>query len=198
MYVAIEGCIGSGKTTVARLLAAEHNVSCILENHKANPFIDKFYSNPSKYALETELAFVLIHYHQVFHELKQVKNGEYISDFHISKDLLFAEMNLNKDDLALFKNLYSALIRRLPEPDIIICLKCSDDLILDRIKKRDQGSEHQIGPKYFLKLSKLYDKYFAEVKIPKIEVDMSKIDFINYPENIAWLSNKIDEILKPP
>ncbi len=118
MYITVEGCIASGKTTVAKLLAAKRNSNLILEQFKDNPFLDKFYSNPSKYALETELAFVLIHYHQVFRELKQVKNGEYISDFHISKDLLFAKMNLNKEDLALFRSLYSALTRRLPKPDV--------------------------------------------------------------------------------
>lgn len=196
MYISIEGCIGTGKTTVAKLLAVERNSSLILENYENNPFLKQFYLNPSKYALETELSFVLIHYHQVFHELTHIKHEEYVSDFHISKDILFAEMNLNKDDLALFKNLYLPLTKRLFEPDVMVCLKCSDDLILERVKQRNQGSEHRIDPEYFLKLNRLYDNYFAEVKIPKIEVNMNEVDFINHPENITWLSSKINEILK--
>lgn len=197
MFIAVEGCIGSGKTTVAKLLATERNINCILENHKANPFIDKFYSNPSKYALETELAFVLIHYHQIFHKLKQREQDEYVADFCISKDLLFAEMNLNKDDLALFKNLYLPLTKRLFEPDLMICLQCSDELILERIKQRNQGSEHYIDPEYFLKLNRRYDAYFAEIKTPKIEVDMNKYDFIENPASIRWLSNNIDKLAIP-
>ncbi len=194
MYVAIEGCIGSGKTTVAKLLATERNSNLILEKFKDNPFLDKFYSNPSRYALETELAFILIHYHQILHELQQQKKVEYISDFHISKDLLFAEMNLSKKDLIIFKNLYTALTERLPVPDVILCLQCSDKLILERVKQRNQGSEHRIDLEYFLKLNKLYDNYFAEAKNPKIEVDMNKLDFVSSPECITWLSDKIDEM----
>lgn len=195
MYVAIEGSVGSGKTTVARLLAGKRNSSLILEDHEANPFLDKFYPNPSRYALETELAFVLIHYHQIFHKLKQREQDEDVADFCISKDLLFAEMNLNKDDLALFQSLYLPLMSRLPEPDVMICLKCSDKLILERVKQRNQGSEHRIDPEYFLKLNKLYDNYFAEVKIPKIEVDMNKCDFLHNPENTKWLSDNIDKLV---
>ena len=165
------------------------------ENHKANPFIDKFYSNPSRYSLETELAFVLIHYHQILHEVQLHESNNYIADFCISKDLLFAEMNLNDDDLVLFKNLYFPLVKRLPEPDVMICLKCSDELILERIKQRGQSCEHRIDLEYFLELNKRYDAYFAETNATKIEVNMNGVDFINHPENIAWLSNEINELL---
>ena len=195
MYIAIEGCIGSGKTTLARLLSAERNSSLLLEDYQANPFLDKFYSDRPRYALETELAFVLIHYHQVFHTFQlQQKDVEYIAGFHISKDLVFAEMNLNNDDLLLFKDLYLPLAKRLPEPDIMICLKCSDELILKRIKQRDRGNESDVGPEYFLELNKRYDAFFAETKATKIEVNMDELDFINHPENIVWLSDKIDNL----
>ena len=194
MYVAVEGCIGAGKTTVSRLLAGERNSSLILEDHQANPFLDKFYPNPSRYALETELAFVLIHYHQISHEMQMQESDNYIADFCISKDLLFAEMNLNDDDLVLFKNLYLPLAKRLPEPDAMICLKCSEGLILERIKQRDQGSEHCIDPEYFVELNRRYDAYFAETRATKIEVDMNKYDFIKSPIDISWVSREIDEL----
>ena len=197
MDVAIEGSVGSGKTTVARLLAGKRNSSLILEGHEANPFLDKFYPNPSRYALETELAFVLIHYHQIFHKLKQREQDEYVADFCISKDLLFAEMNLNKDDLALFRSLYSALTRRLPKPDVMVYLKCSDELILKRIKQRNQGNENSIDPEYFVKLNNRYDKYYAEMNMPKIEVDMNEYDFIENPASIRWLSDNIDKLAIP-
>jgi deoxyadenosine/deoxycytidine kinase len=194
MYVAVEGCIGVGKTTVAKLLAANRNSSLILEDYQSNPFLDKFYPNPSRYALETELAFVLIHYHQISNEMQLQESNDCVADFCISKDLLFAKMNLNDDDLALFKNLYFPLVKRLPEPDIMICLKCSDELILERIKQRGQGSEHRIDQEYFLKLNKRYDAYFADTKAAKIEVDMDKYDFLENPAGISWISRKIDDL----
>jgi len=197
MYIVVEGCIGSGKTTIAKLLAAERNSNLILEQFEDNPFLKKFYLNPSLYALETELAFVLIHYHQAFHGLQLVETGEYISDFHISKDLLFAKMNLNKEDLALFRSLYSALTRRLPKPDVMVYLKCSDELILKRIKRRNQGNENSIDHEYFVKLNNRYDKYYAEMNMPKIEVDMNEYEFLENPASIRWLSNNIDKLAIP-
>ncbi len=195
VFISVEGCIGAGKTTVAKLLAAGRNSALIIEDHEANPFLDKFYPNPSRYALETELAFVLIHYHQMLHEIQMQEGNDCVADFCISKDLLFAEMNLNNDDLALFKKLYFPLAKRLPEPDVMICLKCSDELILERIKQRNQGSEHRIDPEYFLELNKRYDAYFEEVKIPKIKVDMNEYDLSENSACITQLSNKMDEIL---
>ena len=199
MYITVEGCIASGKTTVAKLLAAKRNSNLILEQFKDNPFLDKFYSNPSKYALETELAFVLIHYHQIFHEFQQQKNVEYIADFHISKDLLFAKMNLDKKDLIIFKNLYTALTERLPVPDVIVCLQCSDKLLLKRIEGRKRNIETQTTPQYFIKLNRLYEKYFKEIEWPKVLISTDEHDFVKDPSCIEWLSREIDEFaLKNP
>jgi len=193
MYIVLEGCIGSGKTTIAKLLEAERNSDLILEQFEGNPFLKKFYLNPLLYALETELAFVLIHYHQVFHELKQVKNGEYISDFHISKDLLFAEMNLNNKDLTIFKNLYTALTERLPVPDVVVCLQCSDELILKRVEERKRNIETQTTPQYFIKLNRLYEKYFKEIEWPKVLISMDEHDFVKDPSCTDRLSQEIDK-----
>ncbi len=195
MFIAVEGCVGSGKTTLARLLAAKRKSNIILEQFEGNPFLKQFYLNPSKYALETELAFVLIHYHQISHELHQIKDKEYISDFHISKDLLFAEMNLNNEDLIIFKNLYAALTRRLSEPDMVICLKCPDESILERIEQRGRRNENCIDPKYFIKLNQLYEEYFAKINLPKIEVDLNEYNLLGNSACITWLSDKIDEML---
>lgn len=193
MYIVIEGCIGSGKTTIAKLLAAERNSDLILEQFEDNPFLKKFYLNPSKYALETELAFVLIHYHQVFHELQLVGAGEYVSDFHISKDILFAKMNLNNKDLVVFKNLYASLTERLPVPDVVVCLQCSDELILRRVEERKRDVETQTTPQYFIKLNRLYKEYFEEIEWPKVLISMDERDFVKDPSCIQRLSREIDE-----
>ncbi|MHC4573404.1 MAG: deoxynucleoside kinase [Planctomycetota bacterium] len=193
----VEGCIGSGKTTIAKLLAAERNSNLILEQFEDNPFLNQFYLNPSKYALETELAFVLIHYHQVFHELQQIKNGEYISDFHVAKDLIFAKMNLSKaDDLNVFVELYKALVKRLTAPDVVVFLRCSDELVADRISKRSRDIELKASPEYFVRLNRLYEEYFKEIKLAKICVNMDDCDFVKDSAQIKWLSEKIDQLSK--
>lgn len=193
MLITVEGCVGSGKTTIAKLLAAERNSNLILERFEENPFLKKFYLNPLLYALETELAFVLIHYHQIFHELQLSKNGECISDFHISKDLLFAEMNLNNNDLAIFKNLYTALTERLPVPNVVVCLQCSDELILKRVEERKRNIETQTTPQYFIKLNRLYKKYFKEIEWPKVLISMDEHDFVKDPYCTDRLSREIDK-----
>jgi len=195
MYLAIEGCIGSGKTTVARLLCKTKNLSLILEEFEKNPFLDKFYLEPGKHDLETELAFVLIHYHQ----LKIIKDfplENYLSDFYFGKDLLYAETNLFDNEIIIFKSLYFQLSTMIPEPDLIIGLQGSNDLIIDRILKRKQGKEIAINTDYFIKLNERYKEFFDDIQMPKIMVDMDDRDFLKDPDQITWLSNEIDKVFQ--
>ncbi|MFX0196166.1 MAG: deoxynucleoside kinase [Candidatus Hodarchaeota archaeon] len=195
MYIVIEGCIGAGKTTVARQLAFERQSVLILEKFTQNPFLKEFYSEPSKYALETELAFVLIHYHELFHDLPEVKDSDCISDFHVAKDLIFARMNLIKaDDLQVFMELYKVLTRRLITPDVVVFLRCSDELVMERVNKRNRDIELKAPQQYFIKLNGLYEEYYDELKLPKICVDMDDCDFVKDPSRIKWISERIDNL----
>jgi deoxyguanosine kinase len=196
MYIAIEGCICAGKTTLAGLLAAERGSSLILEAFEDNPFLAEFYSDPAKYALETELAFLLIHFHETLHGLQQVRAGECVSDFHISKDPVFAEMNLDNESMPVFDNLYTALAHRLPPPDVVVCLQCSDGLILRRIDERQRHIEAQISPRYITTLNRLYNEYFRKITWPTVLVSVDEHDFVDDPSSVAWLSREIDKCLR--
>lgn len=196
MFIAVEGCTGSGKTTIAKQLASERGSALVLEDFQANPFLKEFYPDPSKYVLETELAFVLIHYHQVFHEFEKSDCKDVVSDYYISKDLLFAKMNFeHTENLRIFENLYTPLSKRLPSPDVVICLRCSNELILQRIRARDRDIEQKINEEYFIKLNALYGQYFEDLHPPQIDVDMNERDFLKDPSQIKWLSRQIDEIM---
>lgn len=196
MWIAIEGCIGAGKTTVAGLLAGMRGSSAILERYTDNPFLAKFYSEPSRYALETELSFVLIHFHQVLHALRLAETAEHISDFHISKDHVYAEMNLHGDDLRVFENLYTSLSQRLPPPDVMVCLQCSDRLLLRRIEKRQRSVEMGFSSQYVRALNRLYDDYFRTIPWPKVLVNGDEHDFVDDPSSVAWLSREIDKRMR--
>lgn len=153
--IAIEGCIGSGKTTTAKLLAYMLKVNYLEEQSHRHPFLEAFYTDVEKYALETELAFVLIHFHQLVHLETSFR---YVSDYTIEKDVLFAQMNLKGTDLALFDTLYQHLKPRLRAPKLTIILDAPIDVLLRRIRQRGRSYETNMPPQY---LGKLKNKYLA-------------------------------------
>jgi len=128
MYVAIEGCIASGKSSTAALLAEQLGFAQVKEQTSQHPFIAQFYADPERFALETELAFALIHYHQ----LHQLKDADIVADFSPAKDIVFAEMNLAGEELQMFMSLYDMLSRRVPQPDVAIFL----DLPVEECRRR--------------------------------------------------------------
>jgi len=195
-YIAVEGCIGAGKTTVARILAEKYNSNLLLEKFEENPFLDKFYVNKSAYALETELGFALIHYHQLKDALQQKKHNSFISDFCIEKDTLFAEMNLSGKELGLFYTVFRFLSDQLKPPELMVCLHCTDNLIIERTKQRNRNKENVTWEDYFIKLNHLYKQFFKKGPWKRIDVDMNEMNFLLDPNesNINWLLDKINKI----
>lgn len=195
-YICVEGCIGAGKTTVATLLSQVLSKELLLENFQVHPFLDDFYMDAAKYAYETELGFLLIHYHQIKKAFEG--NKDYlISDFYICKDMLFAEANiLHEKEFYIFKELYDYLASQLSEPDIIIYLSASNELLLKRIFKRGRDCEKAIDLAYIDKINSKYKEHFSVLKKNTriIKVNMDECDFVEDEQQIDELVNKIIQI----
>src|ERR1700683_3045469 len=177
--IAIEGCIGSGKTTTAKLLASLFKVEYLEERSSSHPFLEAFYTDVEKYALETELAFALIHYHQLVHLDASLRC---VRDFTIEKDMIFAEMNLKGSDLDLFKNQYAYLRDRLRYPTLTIILDVPLELLVHRIKLRGRSYEKDIPPEYLANLSK---RYLVAHKFLWSDTCTLKVSAGDSPEEVA-------------
>jgi deoxyadenosine/deoxycytidine kinase len=193
MLIVVEGCVGVGKSTVAKGLAAVRHSEAFLERFDENPFLNVFYQDPVENALETEFAFLLLHYHQL--KALNHKSGavESIADFCFDKDLLYAKLNLTDSEFVeMFRNLHGALAARIPEPDLMICLTATNDLVLSRIRTRNRPAEQQIDPSYYTRLNSAYSKFFSEYRRPKLFVNMNEVDFLKEPSSFRRLSDRID------
>jgi len=176
LHIAIDGCIGVGKTTLATQLANARKASLLLEEFEKNPFLTDFYSDPAAHVLETELQFLLLHYHQL-KSILRTSARETISDFTFIKDLVFAETNFQvAEEKTMFNQLYDFLLARLPAPDLVIYLKGSDDLIIERIRRRNRAIEQVIDVNYFKKLNGAYETHFLRLKGPVHVINADKFD----------------------
>src|ERR1035438_8007799 len=150
MLIVVEGCVGAGKSTVAEGLAAFRKSTLLLEEFELNPFLRAFYKDPVGNATETEFAFLLLHFHQLKGHADTTSRSEVVADFHLGKDLLYADLNL-KDVRAkrLFSELYELCAEKAPPPALVIFLSASTDLVLSRIRGRERDFELEIDPGYY-------------------------------------------------
>jgi deoxyadenosine/deoxycytidine kinase len=192
-YIAVEGPIGVGKTSFAKLLANELDGVTLLEEADDNPFLQRFYRDIKKYAFQTQLFFLLSRYQQQKALTQQdLFQKTVISDYIFAKDKIFAYLNLDEDELGLYEQTFRLLDERIPKPDLVIYLCASRDVLLDRIDKRNNDFEKNIAREYVEKLIQAYNKYFFYYNDSALlVVDTTDIDFVNNP---ADLSNLIKEI----
>lgn len=193
MLIAIEGCVGVGKSTVAKGLAACRSSALLLEDFESNPFLRAFYENPVEAAIETEFSFLLLHYHQLKCQAGEISNSEVIADFHLGKDLLYAELNL-KDARAnrLFHELYELFREKTPGPTVMICLSATTDLIIERIRRRRRDFELGIDPAYYAAVNAAYEELFRRFPGKKLLVPMDEWDFIKTPALYQRLASLVD------
>ncbi|MEK6540346.1 MAG: deoxynucleoside kinase, partial [Deltaproteobacteria bacterium] len=160
-YIALEGPIGVGKTSLTELLAREFQGRTLLEEVDSNPFLPNFYKDRKKYAFQTQLFFLLSRYRQQ-KELSQQElfNSAVVADYLFAKDKIFAYQNLDENELALYEQVYRLLDARVPKPDLVIYLQASTDVLIERIKKRNKDYEANIEEDYIEKLVDAYNRYF--------------------------------------
>jgi len=196
-HIAVEGCIGVGKTTWARALASARQGCLILEEFDKNPFLTAFYADPAGNVIETELQFLLTHYHQLKQFPKRAnETAEMFTDFTFFKDAIFAESNLiDPADKGMFDTLYSFLSAKLRAPDLVIYLRGSDRLILDRIRQRGRSTEMQADSAYFVRLNHAYERFFSRFNGPVSMIDADLFDCIKQPESVNGVSKVIDAAL---
>lgn len=181
-YIAIEGNIGAGKTTLAQLLSEVYNGKLILEEFEENPYLPKFYSNPEKYALQLETSFLLDRYKQLNTILSEpnIFNDFVIADYMLSKSLLFSKVNLNTGDYKLYSTFFDIIQKKLPKPEIIFYLHADTDQLKKNIQKRGRSYEQNINRYYLGKIERIYFEYFKQnAQLKVVIIDVTNIDWIS-------------------
>ena len=195
-YIAIEGVIGVGKTTLAKFLSQEYNTKLVLEDIDGNPFLPQFYEDPERYAFPTQIFFLLSRYN----ELRNLTNRELftrriISDYTFDKDRIFAFVNLEKREKSLYERIYNLLDKDIIKPSLIIYLQASLDTLMERIRGRGRSYERRIGEDYIKLLIRSYNEYFFHFqKSPVLIVNSNEFDFLNEPSHLQLLKKEIASI----
>ena len=195
MYLAIEGVIGVGKTTLARLLQPMFNTALLLEVFEENPFLSDFYADRARYAFQTQTFFLLSRYHQQRRAVPEILNrGEsLIADYTFEKDALFARINLAGDELDMYYKVHEALAEKIPLPDLIIYLRADTDVLMQRIAQRDRPYERNMEREYIHQLSLAYDDFFtADHKgAPVVTFETDQLNFVHDPDQLRYVDNRI-------
>lgn len=194
-YIAIEGVIGVGKTTLAKKLAERLKAKLILEDFEDNPFLERFYENPARYAFHTQIYFLLSRYKQLI-ELSQedLFYNYIIADYIFEKDKIFAYLNLTDDELKLYEKIVTSIEHKIRVPDLVIYLQSTVERLMTNIKHRDRNAEKSIEEDYIKDLNEGYNYFFFRYKQTRVMiVNVSEIDFVNNEQDFE---NLVDEILK--
>jgi deoxyguanosine kinase len=192
-YIAFEGPIGVGKTSMVTLLARRLGARPVYETAEDNPFLGKFYGDIGRWAFQTQLFFLLSRYRQQM-ALAQTDlfDGIVVSDYLFSKDRIFANLTLDDAELALYEQIWSLLKPRVPVPDVVVYLQASTEVLLDRIELRARGYEKGISPKYIADLNEAYNYYFFHYReTPLLVIKTTHIDFVRNESDLDDLAEKI-------
>ena len=199
MYIAIEGVIGVGKTTLARLLQPMFNAEVLLEVFEENPFLSDFYGDRARYAFQTQIFFLLSRYHQQNNNVPKVLDAKknLISDYTFAKDALFAGINLKGDELDMYHKVHEALGEKIPKPDLLVYLQASTDTLMNRIAFRDRPYERQMERDYIHELNVAYEDFFSKPfdHTPVLKIDTNDLDIIRNAEHLRTIENRIRESL---
>lgn len=201
-FIAVEGAIGAGKTTLATMLSAHFDFPLLKEIVEENPFLDKFYQNIEEWSFQLEMFFLCNRYKQLEDTaLKYVSRQQpVISDYHIYKNLIFAQRTLKGVKLDKYRQIYHLLTDDLPKPNIIVYIKADLATLLNRIQKRGRSFEQDIDPAYLEQLTLDYEEAFAHFRehdpnTAIITVDGNEMDFVEHPEHFAQIAAEIKEYM---
>ncbi len=198
-YIVIEGPIGAGKTSLARRLAEHLNGELLLEAPDDNPFLPRFYEDPARHALATQLFFLFQRMRQL-RELQQIDLfvGVTVSDFLLDKDALFARLTLADDELHLYQQIYNRLMPQAPVPDLVIYLQASHRRLVERVRRRDVAYERNMDQNYLIRLADEYRRFFYQFDAaPLMIVNSDRLNFVDEEADFDLLLQRISEMKGP-
>nr|MBC7245380.1 deoxynucleoside kinase [Chloroflexota bacterium] len=196
-YVAIEGPIGVGKTTLARLIHKQLDAELLLEVFEENPFLSKFYTDREKYAFQTQIFFLLSRYRQQHDVIAKVlQHSSLVSDYTFAKDQLFARLNLAGSELAVYEMLHGVLAEKIPLPDLVVYLRANLDVLLERIAVRDRTYERAMSSEYLAAVMQAYESFFANYnQAPVLTIDTNELNIVRKEEDLAYVLERIRSAL---
>jgi deoxyguanosine kinase len=195
-YVVVEGPIGAGKTSLARMLAEKSGSALMLEDPGANPFLPGFYEDQARYALPTQLFFLF----QRVNQVRDMTQGDFfkratVSDFMLDKDPLFARLTLNDHELSLYQQIYAQTKPSAAVPDLVIYLQASTETLIERVKRRAVNYERAISENYLLRLAESYARFFYQYDAaPVLIVNSEHLNFVDTPADFDLLLQRIAEM----
>lgn len=200
MYIAIEGVIGVGKTTLARLIHEAFEADVLLEVFEENPFLGSFYADRQRYAFQTQIFFLMsrfTHQHQIIPSTMSAGRN-IVSDYTFDKDALFAGINLSGDELDIYHKVHSALADKIPQPDLLIYLRAATKTLMYRIAHRDRPYERSMDQAYIEELANAYEKFII---LPKWEqrllvIDTDDLDIVADPKALQYMIDRIRQALQ--
>ena len=202
MYIAIEGVIGVGKTTLARLLQPAFDAALLLEVFEENPFLSDFYADRARYAFQTQVFFLLSRYHQQRRSVGELlsEKGGLLSDYTFEKDALFARINLSGDELEMYYRVHDALAEKIIRPDLILYLRASTDTLMARIAFRDRPYERNMERDYIHQLNLTYDAFFSDYDQDSavLTIDTDDLDYVRSSEALKFVENRVRQTLRLP
>ena len=193
-YIAIEGNIGAGKTSLAKMVSDEFNAKIILERFAENPFLPKFYQDKERFAFPLEMSFLADRYQQLSDDLAQLDlfKNFIVSDYYIFKSLIFAQITLQKDEYLLYRKMFNMMYKEITKPDLYVYLYQNTERLLQNIKKRGRSYEQNIEAGYLQKIHDGYKNFIStQQNLNTLVIDVSEIDFVDNKEDYKYIINQI-------
>ncbi|MGH2581970.1 MAG: deoxynucleoside kinase [Anaerolineales bacterium] len=195
MYISIEGVIGVGKTTLARLLQERFQAEILLEVFEENPFLTKFYEDRARYAFQTQIFFLLSRYHQQNRAVPEIlQTGKnLITDYTFAKDALFARINLQGDELEMYYNVHDALAEKIPLPDLVVYLAADTRVLMQRIAQRDRPYERSMEQSYIATLNEAYEDFFDNYfqGVPVLRIETNELNIVSDPGALDFVQKQV-------
>ncbi len=194
-FIAVEGAIGAGKTSLVKLLGSQLDARVILEQDEENPFLEKFYQDRQSHALQTQLFFLMSRYKQYLSlAQRDLFDSVVITDYLFARDRIFAQLNLQEHELQLYEQIYDLVRQKLPKPDLVVYLQTNLDVLRQRVEKRGRDYEAYMENEYLESVNKAFNNFFFYYSdTPLLVINTNEIDFVEKKVDLEELIKKINQ-----